>query len=275
MHLADLLPDAELVLALEPEELGRHILMVLDSWPPHTALQLSTFINTILGHPQTPGAGPYPTNRRGDLQEALSTAWARLEGQALLIADTRYGEGVVKLSPSGKKIARLASSGNPVAADGEISEAGRKARFERWEQLGLDVIRTDLEATGGHRMVGGRPAVRRLAWEWVRMKQAERAGITLSAGAARRLGSDPMILKVSGVTSVTTVEEQLQSIADRISKAPALPDQQVSIPKSPASSERRAELFTLRPGIWGVSVDLKEVGRRVSSRWQPWRGKHR
>jgi hypothetical protein len=165
MHLADLLPDADLVLALEPEELGRHILMVLDSWPAHQALQLSTFINTTLGHPQTPGAGPYPTNRRGDLQEALSTAWAWLEGQALLIADNRYGEGVVKVSPSGRKIARP--------------------------------------------------------------------------------------------------------------EAPALPDQRVSIPTSAAPSEQRAELFTLRPGIWGVSIDLKEVGRRVSSRWQQWRGKHR
>jgi predicted nucleotide-binding protein len=45
-------------------------------------------------------------------------------------------------------------------------------RFERWEQLGVDVIRTDLEATGGLRMVGGSPAVRKLAWEWVRMKEA-------------------------------------------------------------------------------------------------------
>jgi hypothetical protein len=36
-----------------------------------------------------------------------------------------------------------------MVGDDEISEAGRKARFERWEQLGLDVIRTDLEATGG------------------------------------------------------------------------------------------------------------------------------
>jgi hypothetical protein len=42
-----------------------------------------------------------------------------------------------------------------LGANDEISEAGRKARFKRWEQLGLDVIRTDLEATGGLRMVGG------------------------------------------------------------------------------------------------------------------------
>jgi hypothetical protein len=34
------------------------------------------------------------------------------------------------------------------------------------------MIRTDLEATGGLRFVGGPPSVRKLAWEWVRMKEA-------------------------------------------------------------------------------------------------------
>jgi predicted nucleotide-binding protein len=106
MHLADFLHDADAVLELEPPDLGALILKVLDSWPAHEALQLSTFINTILGHPLTPGSGPYRTNRRGELQEAISTAWAWLEGQALLIPDTRYGEGVVKLSARAKKIAK-------------------------------------------------------------------------------------------------------------------------------------------------------------------------
>jgi hypothetical protein len=73
-QLVDLIPNADDVLALEPDELGHCILKVLNSWHAHQALQLSTFINTTLGHPQTPNAGLYPTNRRGELQEALSTA---------------------------------------------------------------------------------------------------------------------------------------------------------------------------------------------------------
>src|SRR5258708_29997437 len=81
----------------------------------------------------------------------------------------------------------------------EIREAGRRARFERWEQLGVDVIRTDLEA-GGHSMVGGPPAVRKLAWEWVRMKEGGR------------------------------------------DKPP--PD-------------KSAEIFILKPTIWGVGIDLR------------------
>jgi Predicted nucleotide-binding protein containing TIR-like domain len=113
MHLADMIPDADSVLALQPDELGLRILQVLASWPPRTALQLSTFITTT--------AGSYPTNRRGELQEALSTAWAWLQGQALLIRDPRYGEGVVKLSSRAHKLAQDA-----------MPDARGLTRGERW-----------------------------------------------------------------------------------------------------------------------------------------------
>jgi hypothetical protein len=103
--------------------------------------------------------------------------------------------------------------------ENEISEAGRKEGFERWERLGVDVIRTDLEATGGRRFVGGPPNVRKLAWEWVRMKEA---------------GSE---------------------------------DKPATSPRKPAAEN---ELFTLKPSVWGMSIDLKELWRR-SNNW--WRGK--
>jgi hypothetical protein len=56
----------------------------------------------------------------------------------------------------------------------KISEEGRRARFERWEQLGLGRIKADLQ-NGGHQVVGGTQAVQDLAWEWVGMKEAEEA----------------------------------------------------------------------------------------------------
>lgn len=61
----------------------------------------------------------------------------------------------------------------------EISEEGRRVRFEQWEGLGLDRVKHDL-LNGGHRLVGGSPQVRKLAWEWVRMKEAEAAKGTTS-----------------------------------------------------------------------------------------------
>jgi hypothetical protein len=55
-----------------------------------------------------------------------------------------------------------------------ISEEGRRARFERWEQLGLSRIKADLQ-NGGHQVVGGTQAVQDLAWEWIGLKEAEQA----------------------------------------------------------------------------------------------------
>jgi hypothetical protein len=54
-------------------------------------------------------------------------------------------------------------------AEDEISEEGAKDRFARWDQIGLDLL------SGGHRLVGGPPSVRALAWKWVRTKEAEQA----------------------------------------------------------------------------------------------------
>jgi hypothetical protein len=51
-------------------------------------------------------------------------------------------------------------------------ESAPGSRFARWEKIGVDRIKADLLA-GGHREVGGPPAVRKLAWEWVRDKEAE------------------------------------------------------------------------------------------------------
>lgn len=53
----------------------------------------------------------------------------------------------------------------------EISDAGRKAYFEQWEQLGLNQVKSDLEHTGGIRVVGGPREVTDLAWKWVEMKE--------------------------------------------------------------------------------------------------------
>jgi hypothetical protein len=84
-------------------------------------------------------------------------------------------------------------------ADHEISEEGKRSRFARWEAIGIERIKDDL-LTGGHQPVGGPPAVRELAWQWVRMKEA-----------------------------------------------------------------KPIEVVQLKPAFYGVSIDLKEVGRRLRS----------
>jgi hypothetical protein len=100
-------------------------------------------------------------------------------------------------------------------AEDVISEQGRRTRFERWETLGLDRVKADLE-NGGSQVIGGPPAVRDLAWEWVRMKEAGKAAAV--------------------------------------------------------SPQKPTEILSLKPGAWGMNVDLKEAIRR-GLRW--WQGKRR
>jgi len=91
-----------------------------------------------------------------------------------------------------------------------ISQEGRISRFEQWEKIGLDVIKADLLQGQGMHHVGGPPANRDLAWEWVRKKEAQ-----------------------------------------------ALP----------APSSKSNEILSLKPGIWGFSVDLKELWRGIKKLW--------
>jgi hypothetical protein len=93
----------------------------------------------------------------------------------------------------------------------EISQEGRISRFKQWEKVGLDVIKADLLQGQGMHHVGGPQAIRDLAWEWVRKKEAQ---------------------------------------------AP------------PAPSSKSNEILSLKPGIWGFSVDLKELWRKRKKLWR-------
>jgi hypothetical protein len=37
------------------------------------------------------------------------------------------------------------------------------------------------------------------------------------------------------------------------------------------ATPRTGEVVTLKPGMWGMNIDLKEAGRRIRSRWRQWR----
>jgi hypothetical protein len=79
------------------------------------------------------------------------------------------------------------------AAPSEISQEGRIDRFAAWEKRSVEVIRADL-LQGGTRFVGGPPAVRDLAWEWVRTKEVERTKIP-DAPPLVKAPADLLILK--------------------------------------------------------------------------------
>jgi uncharacterized protein (TIGR02391 family) len=117
MHLADLVPDIDVLVALEPDELGLHILQVLAAGPAHMGSPgVQRFVSGALQ-----GFGPSP--KASEAEQAIREAWAWLEGQGLLIQDPRLlaGEGRV-LSRKGRRLgrdaqARRAFSGHRLAKE--------------------------------------------------------------------------------------------------------------------------------------------------------------
>jgi uncharacterized protein (TIGR02391 family) len=110
MKLADLIPDPDVLIALEPDELGLRMLPLLLAWPKHDTLQLSHVLTSVLGDQRSRDfRSQYPAPFTQQIDLAIRTAWAWLTGQALLIPDRRFltGDAVI-LSLRAQKLAKEA-----------------------------------------------------------------------------------------------------------------------------------------------------------------------
>jgi uncharacterized protein (TIGR02391 family) len=86
-ELARGLPDVEVLLALEPEELGAKLLFLLRKRTFQRNMFMPGSLNAELW-PLTSIPGqqtPYPRNRRDAIEVALTEAWAWLEAQGLIV----------------------------------------------------------------------------------------------------------------------------------------------------------------------------------------------
>ena len=108
MHeLAQAVPDVEVLLKLEPEELGAKLLFLLR----RRELQNDKFHVGNLGGELWPSSTypghqtPYPRNKESEVGLALSEAWAWLEAQGLIVPDPGTGRqyGWWKLSRRARK----------------------------------------------------------------------------------------------------------------------------------------------------------------------------
>jgi hypothetical protein len=147
------------------------------------------------------------------------------------------------------------------ASEDKITAAGRMARFEQWETYGADRLKSDLQADP-YRRVGGKP-VQDLAWEFVRMKEAEQA--------AKLEANSQEMLRALGLAppSVSDLLSGQHTELDRIVKAamhyPAFSSAETNSNATPmlASKEKGGELFIFKPNFHGIGIDLKEAGRRA------------
>ena len=106
-ELAGAIPDVEVLLALEPEELGAKLLFLLRKRTFQQNMFLPSNLNAELW-PQSYSMGqqtPYPQERRSEVQLALVEAWAWLEAQGLIVPapDTNGDNGWRVLSRRAKR----------------------------------------------------------------------------------------------------------------------------------------------------------------------------
>jgi uncharacterized protein (TIGR02391 family) len=88
VRLVDLIPDADVLCALEPDELALRMLPVLAEWPQHIDLTVTAFVGVVRGNNQLPAQ--YPLVQTARVEQAIREAWSWLEGAALLIDHQRY-----------------------------------------------------------------------------------------------------------------------------------------------------------------------------------------
>jgi len=95
MKLIDLIPDADVLYALQPEELGLRMLPALANWGEDFRMQqltLDAFLESVASRNAPEGGGQYPLRQRRYIEQAVREAWAWLEGAALLIKASGFME---------------------------------------------------------------------------------------------------------------------------------------------------------------------------------------
>lgn len=165
LPLSSLIPNADELLRLDLPRLGRILLLHLKSYQGlNTVLQngrlnrdyfIAMLENRNVGLRPLPHKEPEYGAKQPDVTKALVEAWDWLEREGLLIRDSQQPADWFLISRRGEEL------------------LNKIPKFEQWEKLGLDRVKSDLIQTGGIRDIGGPQENRDLAWQWVKMKEAQ------------------------------------------------------------------------------------------------------
>lgn len=104
-ELSTAVPDADVLLAMEPEELGAKLLFLLQKRSNRGPFILSNLLLELWPQNYLPGQqSNYPAARRGEIDLALAEAWSWLVAQGLLVhSPSGHGNGSYVLSRRAKR----------------------------------------------------------------------------------------------------------------------------------------------------------------------------
>lgn len=155
------------------------------------------------------GLGPLPHKepeygtRQPEVVRAILEAWNWVEREGMLIHDPQQPAPWFVISRGGEELIKQAH------------------RFEQWEKLGVNRVKSDLENTGGTRVVGGRLEVQELAWKWVQMIEAQATTIARENAAASHLAviADSRIAELRALGSTQFDFRKLVRLCEEINTA--------------------------------------------------------
>lgn len=209
--LKSFVSTADELLSLDLPRLGGILLLHLKSYEglntvyQHAGLNRGYF-RAMLEN-RDAGLGPLPKepeygSRQPEVTNRMMEAWNWLERQGLLIRNDQQPGDWFVISSEGEKFLKDA------------------ARFEQWEKLGVQRVKSDLEHTGGMRDIGGPQEVRDLAWKWVQMKEAQATSIAREKAAAIRLTviAESRIAELRAISSPDFDFRKLIQLCEEINK---------------------------------------------------------
>lgn len=163
--LSSFIPTADELLSLDLPRLGRILLLHLKSYEGLNSVSQNGRLNrryfVAMLEGRNVGLGALPQSqpeygaKQSEVVSAMLEAWNHLERQGILIRDANQPDDWFVISRAGDDLLR------------------RAGRFEVWEKTGVHRVKNDLMHTKGAIVVGGGLDVQDMAWEWVRMKEAQ------------------------------------------------------------------------------------------------------
>ncbi|MGX9143482.1 TIGR02391 family protein [Mesorhizobium sp. 128a] len=106
--LAEMVPDVDLLLEMEPEELGASLLFVIREAITRNSMGMATLTNVLssIATSDSSGSSAIPVKKRDHVFQAITEAWMWLEAQGLLIPapGTNGQNGWKRLSRRAEKI---------------------------------------------------------------------------------------------------------------------------------------------------------------------------